>query len=78
MAYWIQEIGGTGQRPDFRMYHCDYVTDIQNLPLNDRDGVQQGDDTVSCKRAHYGDQCMCLEDSTVWELRNEPNDWKKL
>lgn len=24
------------------------------------------------------DQCLCLEDSSVWELRNEPNDWKQI
>ena len=46
MAYWIQETGGDSQRSDWRMYHCDYRTDIANLPLNDRDGVQQGSDTL--------------------------------
>lgn len=79
MAYWIQEIGGNGtNRQNWRMYHCDYVTDIQKLPLNDKNGVQQGDDTISCTKAHYGDQCMVLEDSSVWELGNETNEWKKL
>ena len=78
MAYWIQEIGGTGQRPNYRMYHCDYVSDIKNLPLNDKNGVQQGTDTVGCTKASYGDQCFCLEDASVYELRWEANDWKKL
>lgn len=79
MAYWIQEFGGKGQnRSDWRMYHCDYLSDITKLPLNDREGVQQGNDTVSCKKAHYGDQCFCLEDSSVWELGNETNAWKKM
>lgn len=79
MAYWIQEYGGNAaNRKDWRMYHCDYATDIQNLPLNDREGTIQDGDYVSHTRAHYGDQCLCLEDSSVWELRKEPNDWKKL
>ena len=79
MAYWIQNFGGDGMnRQSWRMYHCDFRTDIANLPLNDRDGIPQGNDTVSYKKAHYGDQCLCLEDSSVWELRNEPNDWKEL
>ena len=79
MAYWIQEYGGNGMnRSDFRVYHCDYITDIENLSLNDRPGIQQGNDEVDCRKAHYGDQCFCLEDSSVWELRKEPNDWKKI
>lgn len=79
MAYWIDSIGGDGKnRPDWRMYHCDYVDDIKNLPLNDKEGVQQGNDTFGCTKATFGDQCLCLEDSSLWELRNEPNDWKKL
>lgn len=79
MAYWIQEYGSDATaRKDWRMYHCDYRTDINKLPLNDREGVQQGNDTISYTKAKYGDQCLCLEDSSVWELRNEPNDWKEL
>lgn len=79
MAYWIQEFGGNGQnRHDWRMYHCDYRDDIAKLPLNDKNGIKQGNDDVSYTKAKYGDQCLCLEDSSVWELRNEPNDWKEL
>lgn len=79
MAYWIQEYGGeTNARKDFRMYNCDYRTDIDDLPLNDREGVQQGNDTIAHTKAHFGDRCLCLEDSSVWELRNAPNDWKEL
>lgn len=78
MAYWIQEIGGTGQRANFRMYNCDFRADIANLPLNDREGVRQGDDSISCTKAHFGDRCLCLEDSSVHELGNETNEWKEL
>ena len=79
MGYWIQEYGSDATaRKNYRMYHCDYRSDIANLPLNDRDGVQQGSNTISCSKAHYGDQCLCLEDSSLWELRKEPNDWKEL
>ncbi len=79
MAYWIQEIGGNGHnRTDWRMYHCDYITDIDKLPLNDREGEKMEQNTIAHTKAHYGDQCLCLEDSSLWELRNEPNDWKEL
>lgn len=79
MAYWIQEFGGeAANRKDLRMYHCDYRTDIDKLPLNDREGIPQDGDCMAHTKAHFGDQCLCLEDSTVWELRNEPNDWKEL
>lgn len=79
MAYWIQEFGGSGMnRYDFRMFHCDYISDINSLPLNDKEGVKQDENDSSYKKAHYGDQCFCLEDSSVWELRKEPNDWKKI
>lgn len=79
MAYWIEEYGGEHKnRKDWRMYHCDYLTDIDKLPLNDREGVKQEGDYVAHTIAHYGDQCFCLENSSVWELRKEPNDWKKI
>lgn len=79
MAYWIQEFGGKGQsRTDFRLYHCDFESDIQNLPLNDKPGVQQENDTVSCTKAHYGDQAFILENSEVYELGKETNRWIKL
>lgn len=79
MAYWIQEYGGdAANRKNLRMYHCDYRTDINDLPLNDREGVKQDGDVISHTIACYGDQCLCLEDSSVWELRKEPNDWKEL
>lgn len=79
MVYWIQEFGGNGQnRYNFRFYHCDYETDITKLPTNTAVGEKQGNDEISCTKAHYGDLCLCLETSEVYELRNEPNDWKKL
>lgn len=60
MAYWIQEVSSGGSnRSGWRMYHCDYVTDIANLPLNDREGVQQGNDTIGCTKAHFGATNNC-------------------
>lgn len=79
MAYWIQEYGSDASgRKDYRMYHCDYRSDIDNLPLNNKEGVQQGNNTISCTKAHYGDQCLCLEDSSLWELTNESDSWREL
>lgn len=51
---------------------------LPNSLTNTTDGEKQGNDEISCTKAHYGDQCLCLETSEVYELRNEPNDWKKL
>lgn len=80
MAYWIQEImpSGGGNHVGRRMYHCDYIDDISKLPLNDKEGVPQNNDTISYTKARFGDQCLCLEDTSVWELGNESNEWKKL
>ena len=80
MAYWIQEIVSTGggSRVGRRMYHCDYVSDIEKLPLNDKEGTLQNNDTISHTKARFGDMCLCLEDSSVWELGNDSNEWKKL
>lgn len=79
MGYWIHEYGGQDKnRKNWRMYHCDYRADINNLPKNDSEGVPQEGDDVAHTKAKFGDQCLCLEDSTLWELRKEPNDWKEL
>lgn len=79
MAYWIQEFGGQDKnRKDWRMYHCDFRTDIDKLPLNDREGEKMEENTIAHTKAHYGDQCLCLQDSTLWELGNETNAWGEL
>ena len=79
MAYWIQEFGGeAANRKDLRMYHCDFRTDINKLPTNTAEGVEQEGDFVAHTKAKYGDQCLCLEDSSVWELGKDANFWKEL
>lgn len=82
--YWIQEYGinSGANRPSWKMFHCDYKSDISQLPNNTDLGKQitgktTFDETTNAL-AHFGDQCLCLEDSTVYELRWEPNDWKEL
>lgn len=75
--YWIQENDCT--KHSRRMYHCDYRNDIDKLPTNSATGDRSATDTdIAASNAHYGDRCLCLEDSSLWELRNEPNDWKEL
>jgi len=75
--YWIQENDCT--KNNRRMYHCDYRTDITKLPTNVTKGDREATDCdMSASYARYGDRCLCLEDSSLWELRHEPNDWKEL
>lgn len=75
--YWIQE--SDCKVKNRRMYHCDYTSDIAKLPTNTAEGDREAAaDEESYSLATYGDRCLCLEDSTYYELRNEPNDWKKL
>lgn len=82
--YWVQEYGqATGaNRGNWKMFHCDYKSDIALLPTNTQLGQQiTGNDTfdkTTNALATYGDQVLCLEDSSVFELRWEPDDWKEL
>lgn len=75
--YWIQEYDCNKQSR--RMYHCDYRTDVAKLPTNTDKGDRDATDTdEAAEIGSYGDRCLCLEDSSSWELRKEPNDWKEL
>jgi len=79
--YWIQEYGsGTGaNRSNFKFFHCDFREDINHLPTNTKLGVQENTDANTLALCHPGDQCLCLEDSSVWELGSIASDsWKNL
>lgn len=75
--YWIQE--HDCNKNSRRMYHCDYRSDIPKLPTNTKMGDKEAADSEeAADLAKYGDRCLCLEDSSLHELRNEPDDWKEL
>lgn len=77
MAYWIQE--SDCSKYSRRMYNCDFRADVAGLPTNTRLGdVDRADCPEAADYAHYGDRCLCLEDTSVYELRKETDDWKEL
>ena len=76
MAYWIDF--NAESNANCKSFYCDYLTDINDLPRCGVEGVKQSDDTVSHKPCSYGSDCLCLEDSSVWILGKDTNEWKKI
>lgn len=82
--FWIQEIGNKNgaNNPNWKMFHCDYATDITKLPTNTNIGTQntgeESFDLIANSLAHYGDQCFCLENKSAYELGKENDSWTKL
>ncbi len=80
MSYWIdcsdpgKLYGSSRQIP----FWASRVSDIQNLPKVGIPGVQQGDDTVSCRPVDAGSTCTVIENSTLWVLDMDDNDWHQL
>ncbi len=75
--YWIDESSqarGTGKQIDF---YCDDASDVQNLPTSSSPGVQQGDDTVSCKPCGIGSFCLCIGESSGYIL-NSNDQWTEV
>lgn len=76
MSYWIHEAGNKNSSL-WRFFMCDYSSDIKNLPLADRDGQPQLNDTVCKNRCSPGSQCLCLEDNSIYILGKDTNKWIK-
>ena len=82
--YWIQEYGNKlgNNNPSWKQYHCDYVSDVLNLPTNTKNGTQITNDKTfdenTNTKAHFGDQCFVLEDGSVYELGYKTDKWIKL
>lgn len=75
--YWIDEsepvrYTGTSRQVSFYM---DSDADVSSLPGIDRYGVQQGDDTVSCKPVGKGSSALSIDSSTLFFL-NSNDQWK--
>ena len=78
--YWINT-GDPGKLQSSERqipFWADYVEDVGNLPRVDIPGVQQGDDTVSCKPVDAGSMCTVIENSSVWVLGKADNEWHQL
>ena len=74
--YWIDEsdpakYSGTSHQVSF---YIDSTADIQNLPGINQYGVQQGDDTVSCRPVGAGSSALCIASGSLYILNSE-NRW---
>ena len=77
--YWINysdplSINSSRQVP----FWADYNSDISLLPRYNVEGVQQGENTISCQPVEPGSMCTVIEDASVWVLGMEDNQWHKL
>jgi len=78
MAYWVQETGTNHNSSNYRSFICDYREDIAKLPKQNTYGKKQEGDTVSSMPCSYGSDCMVLEDSSVWILGKDTNEWQEV
>ena len=40
--------------------------------------IEQENDTVAAYPCACGSDCMCLEDSSIWILGKDTNEWKEV
>lgn len=78
MAYWVQETGTHHNFSNYRSFFCDYRSDISKLPKQNTYGERQERDTVSSMPCAYGSDCLCLEDSSVWILGKDTDEWQEV
>ncbi len=80
--YWI-DTSDTGRlySSDAQVpYWADDESDVQNLPTTSSPGVQQGEDTVSCRPCGKGSTCTVIGDghgAIVYALKST-DEWKRL
>lgn len=74
MAYWIVHINTCNNS---RHFQCDYLSDIDKLPTMKKEGIKQQNDTISSNKCVPGSQCLCQEDSSVWLLGKDTDNWIK-
>lgn len=75
MAYWLVEPETNRKNTKNKSYMCTHLTDIENLPKGGKYGKSKDGDTVSPLPCGAGSDCLCLEDSSVWILDEETNEW---
>lgn len=82
MGYWIDEsdpgriMSNSKQIP----FWADTEDDVDDLPGINKYGVQQGNDTVSCRPCGRGSTCTVIGDgrgARIYAL-NSNNEWKPL
>lgn len=73
MAYWIDTTQDYTGTPAIRNFFCDSPSDIQNLPTSSHEGVQQGNDTISCQKVNPGSFCLCIGSSEGYMLNSSDN-----
>ena len=78
MSYWVQETGTHHNSSNYRSFMCDYRSDIDKLPRVEIEGEKQDGDTVSSDPCSYGSDCLCLEDSSLWILGKDTNEWQEV
>lgn len=76
MAYWIHESGNKNNYL-WRFFMCDSISNINDLPTAQKEGIPQKNDSVSKYRCSPGSQCLCLEDRSIWILGKENDRWVK-
>lgn len=78
MAYWVQETGKNNNSGNCRSFYCDYRSDIAKLPRAGIKGADQKNDTVSSTPCIHGSEALVLEDSSIWILGKDTNEWKEI
>lgn len=78
MAYWVQETGTHHNSSNYKSFMCDYRSDIEKLPRVGIEGGLQEGDTVSSAPCSYGSDCLCMEDSSIWILGKDTNEWQEV
>lgn len=74
MAYWIVK---TNNYNNSKFFHCDYKSDIEDLPTYTQEGKRQLNDTICSNKCAPGSQCLCQEDGSIWLLGKDTNNWIK-
>lgn len=74
MAYWIVQ---TNRYNNSKYYQCDFISDISKLPTLKKEGEKQEGDTISSYCCAPGSQCLCQEDSSIWLLGKDTDNWIK-
>ena len=78
MAYWIQETANNHNISGYKLFYCDYVSDIDKLPRFKIDGEIQEDDSTASYPCSYGSECVCLENGNKYILGKSTNKWRKV
>lgn len=75
MSYWLTESETNQKNTKNKSYMCTYLSDVKNLPRIGINGTLKEKDTISTIPCGAGSDCLCLEDSSVWILDEETNEW---